>query len=485
MDFTIYVIDDEEMIREGIASDLEDDYDIVAFETAEEALEGMKCGKGEPNSEAGIGEKRRSDAFCTPDLILLDIGLPGMKGTEALKAFKETMPDLIVIMITAYEDIKLVIQCMKDGAYDYIVKPIYMEALEVTIANALETIRLKKEIQRIQEKQIRENLPCFIGESRAIHDIMEYIDRVAKSPDTPILIMGDTGTGKELIAATIHHKSPNFQGPLVTVNCAAIPKDLLESELFGYEKGAFSGAAPTGKVGLIESAHGGTLFLDEIGDLDLSAQAKLLRFMENGEFYKVGSVDKQKVKTRIVSATNRNLEEMIQDEAFRKDLYFRIGVIKINVPSLNERQEDTLLLARYFLQKFNEKFGRTLTGICETAEERLKDYIWSGNVRELKNMMERAVLTAKGDQLTSMDLGLDEIDPGRVMRKIKEAHFPPMPPTGIDLDEVRHALDGFYFKEAMKMAKGNVKQAAKLLNIKHHTFRYQLKNRAPELGSSQ
>ena len=460
INYTIYVVDDEITIREGIASEFEDDYTVFTFETAEAALDHFNSRK--------------------PDLILLDIELPGMKGSQAIHEFKSLKNDVLVIMITAYEDISLVIECMKNGAYDYIVKPIHMETLEIGVNNALETIRLRKEIAALQEQQIRDNLPCFIGESRAIHDIMAYIDMVAQSPDTPILIIGDTGTGKELIAATIHHKSPNFNGPLVTVNCAAIPRELLESELFGYEKGAFSGASATGKKGLIESAHNGTLFLDEIGDLDLEAQAKLLRFMESGEFYKVGSAVKKVVKTRIISATNKNLEEMIHKNEFRKDLYFRLGVVKINVPSLNEREEDTLLLARYFLDMYNEKFNKKLAGISEAALELLKLYTWSGNVRELKNMMERAVLTARGKELTPADLGLEKIDRGRVMQELEQDRFPPLPPTGIDLVKVRTALDKFYFDQAMKMAKGNETRAAKLLNLKHHTFRYQLRKMADE-----
>ncbi|MDY0220303.1 MAG: sigma-54 dependent transcriptional regulator [Desulfobacterium sp.] len=455
IEYTLYIVDDEKTIREGIAFELEDDYRVLKFETAEAALEEFST---EP-----------------PDLILLDIGLPGMSGNQALKEFKALKPDVLIFMITAYENIKLVIECMKNGAHDYIVKPIHMETLEISIANALETIRLRKEIEAIQEKQIRENLPCFIGASRVIHDIMEYIDMVAKSPDTPILIIGDTGTGKELIANRIHHKSPNFKGPLVTVNCAAIPRELLESELFGYDKGAFTSASTTGKKGLIEAADSGTLFLDEIGDLDQDAQAKLLRFLESGEFYKVGSSTKKTVQTRIVSATNKNLDEMIHANTFRKDLYFRLGVIKINVPSLNDRHEDTILLARYFLQMFNDKFGKNLTGISEQGIELLKLYVWSGNVRELKNMMERAVLTARGTQLTSRDLGLDQLKRGKVMEKLNETRFAPLPPTGIDLTEVRDSLDKFYFSQAMKMAKGNETRAAKLLNIKHHTFRYQFK----------
>lgn len=460
IDFTIFIVDDEPVIREGVASDLEDDYTVLAFATAEDAINAF--------------------AKTVPDLILLDIELPGLKGSEALTRFKALKNDVLVIMITAYEDIKLVISCMKNGAYDYIVKPIHMETLSLSISNALETISLRKELALLQEKQIKDNLPCFIGESHAIHDIMEYIDMVAKSPDTPILILGDTGTGKELIASTIHHKSPNFKGPLVTVNCAAIPKDLIESELFGYAPGAFSGASVTGKKGLIEAANEGTLFLDEVGDLDLSAQAKLLRFMENGEFYKVGGTEKNTIKTRIVSATNKDLDKMITKNEFRKDLYFRLSVVKINVPSLNERQEDTVLLARYFFQVFNDKFDKNLEGINEQAIELLKLYTWSGNVRELKNMMERGVLTARGSSLKPEDLGLEEIDRGRVSEDINDTRFPPLPPTGIDLAELRLSLDRFYFKKAMEIAKGNETQAAKLLGIKHHTFRYQLKKLSDE-----
>ncbi|MCG8617726.1 MAG: sigma-54 dependent transcriptional regulator [Desulfobacterales bacterium] len=454
-DYTLFIVDDEETIREGITAYLEEDYTLFTYISAEDALEEL--------------EERK------PDLVLLDIGLPGMNGIQALKKIKGDHPDLLVIMITAYEDIESVIQCMKQGAYDYIVKPLQMEGLTVTIANALETIRLKKEIRLLRESQIRKNLPCFIGESEVIHDIMDYIERVAKSPDTPVLVLGETGTGKELIAATIHHRSPNFQGPFITVNCAAIPKDLIESELFGYEKGAFSGASATGKKGLIEMADGGTLFLDEVGDLSLDAQAKLLRFMENGEFYKVGSTEKQQVSTRIVSATNRNLEEMIDADTYRSDLYYRISVIKIQVPSLNERRGDIPIFAGYFMQTFNEKFGRALTGISEGAMAMLTAHQWKGNVRELKNIMERGVLTARGPELMPEDLGLD----GQAVRN-EDTETPPLTlssltPGGVDLTEMRTYLDEFYFNQAMALSNGNETQAAKLLNLKHHAFRYQYK----------
>jgi DNA-binding NtrC family response regulator len=254
--YSIYIVDDEETIREGVTMALEEQYKIEAFPTAETAIDAI---------EANL-----------PDLVLLDIGLPGMDGMNALREIKSLRPDVIVIMITAYEDIDSVISAMKLGAYDYVVKPIHMDSLEVTIRNALETIRLRKEVQFLQERYLRENIPCFIGESNAIQDVMAFIEMVAKSPDTPILILGETGTGKELIASAIHYRSPNFKGSFIPVNCAAIPKDLVESELFGYEKGAFSGAGALGKKGLIEEAGNGTLFLDEVGDLSLEAQAKLL-----------------------------------------------------------------------------------------------------------------------------------------------------------------------------------------------------------------
>lgn len=452
-DYTLFIVDDETTIREGITAYLEDDYTLYSFETAEDALADLT---------------RRA-----PDLVLLDIGLPGMNGIQALERFREIRPDLLVIMITAYEDVNSVIQCMKQGAYDYIIKPIQMEGLDVTIANALDTIRLKKELKQLQENQIRKNMPCFIGESRAIHDIMDYIERVAKSPDTPVLILGETGTGKELIASTIHHRSPNFQGPFMTVNCAAIPRDLIESELFGYEKGAFSGAAATGKKGLIEMADKGTLFLDEVGDLNLEAQAKLLRFMENGEFYKVGGTEKRHVSTRIVSATNKNLEEMIENNEYRSDLYYRISVIKIKVPTLNERDGDVQIFARYFLQVFNDKFGRSLTGISKTARVLLERFQWKGNVRELKNMMERAVLTAEGPELTPEDLGLKPR--GGPAEKDVPLALPPLSLDGVDLNGMRSYMDEFYFSQAMELAGGNETRAARLLKLKHHAFRYQYK----------
>jgi two-component system response regulator AtoC len=454
--YSIYIVDDEETIREGITMALEEHYKIEAFPTAETAIDAIKAN--------------------LPDLVLLDIGLPGMDGMNALREIKGLCPDVLVIMITAYEDIASVISAMKLGAYDYVVKPIHMDSLEMTIRNALETIRLRKEVQLLQERYLRENLPCFIGESNAIQDMMEFIGTVAKSPDTPILIIGETGTGKELLASAIHYRSPHFKGPFMTVNCAAIPKDLVESELFGYEKGAFSGAMASGKKGLTEEAANGTLFLDEVGDLSLEAQAKLLRFLETGEFYRVGGTKKLQIETRIVSATNKDLDSMIENGHFRKDLYFRLGVIRVQAPSLNERRGDIMPLAKHFLMEFSNKFGKAFTNISENAKNALMTYNWTGHVRELKNLIEKGVLVGKGPTLEVEDLGLGKKSGNNTPKKATdEIVFPPLPVEGIDLASTQESLEKYYIEEAFKMAEGNESKAAKLLNMNHHTYRYRRK----------
>ncbi len=454
--YSLYVVDDEFSITEGIKLALEASYRIVTFPEAKSALDAIQK---DP-----------------PDLVLLDIGLPGMNGIETLDNIKALYPDMLVIMITAYEDIETVVAAMKLGAYDYVVKPLHMDSLEVSIKNALETITLRKEVQNLQSQYLQENLPCFIGQSRSILDVMDFIEDVAKSPDTPVLLLGETGTGKELIASSIHYRSPNYKGPMATVNCAAIPTDLIESELFGYEKGAFSGALSSGKKGLIEEAANGTLFLDEVGDLSLEAQAKLLRFLEQGEFYRVGGTKKLHIQTRVVSATNKNIEDMIENNRFRTDLYFRLGVIRVQIPSLNERHNDIIPLAKHFLYEYNNKFNKKLSGLSSETEKRLLMHNWTGNVRELKNLIERGVLIGKGSELTPRDLGFTDKQfteaPGFADRP---ASFPPITETGIDLNEIQLSLEKFYIEEAYKMAGGNESKAAKLLGINHHTYRYRRK----------
>ncbi len=454
--YSLFIVDDEETVRKGIALALESEYSVQGFPDAEQALAALKT--------------------QTPDLILLDIGLPGMNGIEALPEIKKLRPETVVIMITAFEDIATVVSAMKLGASDYIVKPVHMDGLMVTIGNALETVRLRKEVRQLQERYLEENIPCFIGESKSIQSVMEFVDLVARSPDTPVLICGETGTGKELVAAAVHYKSPNFKGPFITLNCAAIPKELLESELFGYEKGAFSGAHEKGKRGLVEEAAGGTLFLDEVGDLGLEAQAKLLRFLEEGEYYRVGSSQKQQVKTRVISATNRDIEEMIESERFRRDLYYRLAVIKVEIPRLSRRTEDILPIARHFLCMFSAKFKKDFTGIAAEAEQELVRRDWKGNVRELRNVIERAVLTGSGPLLAREAIQQQSLqEKSEAPPPAGSTSMPALTPAGFDLPAGLKAIEKSYFDEALRLSGGRETDAARLLNLNYYTFRHRRK----------
>ncbi|RJP23811.1 MAG: sigma-54-dependent Fis family transcriptional regulator [Deltaproteobacteria bacterium] len=452
----VFIVDDEESVREGIRIALEPRYRVRAFGDAESAVEGVK---EDP-----------------PDLILMDIGLPGMSGIDGIRAVKSLRPEILVIVITAYEDVQTVVAAMKGGAFDYVVKPLHAETLEASVANALETVRLQKEVRELQERCLRDNVPLFVGESHAIRDVMEFVDSVAKSPDTPVLILGPTGTGKELVASAIHYRSPNFRGPLVSVNCAAIPRELLESELFGYEKGAFTGAAHAGKKGLVEEASGGTLFLDEVGDLSPEAQSKLLRFLEDGEFYRVGGTRRLRASARVVSATNKAIEELMGKGAFREDLYYRLAVVRVAVPALRERRDDILPIARHFLVEFSGKFGRAVAGFSPEAEVSLLSHAWEGNVRELRNVVERAVLTGRGAEVTDADLRLGPGGFGtHPARSVADDAAPPLTAAGADLASIQESIEKRYIRDALRMAGGNETKAAQLLNINYHTFRYRRK----------
>ena len=450
--YSIYIVDDDADMREVLSLTLEAKYQVRTFSTAGSALEAMKD--------------------HAPDLVLLDIGLPDMSGVDALRQIKKRIPDVLVIMVTASTDINTAISTMKLGAADYMMKPVNVDALEVSVRNVLDKIRLRKEVQVLQENYLKENIPCFVGESNAIQDVMQFVDKVAKAVDTPVLILGETGTGKELIASAIHYKSPNFNGPFLTLNCSAIPRDLIESELFGYEKGAFTGAKAAGKKGLVEQAADGTLFLDEVGDLSLEAQAKLLRFLEEGEYYRVGGTKKLRIRTRVVSATNKDLDTMIEKEHFRRDLYYRLAVIKVEVPALNERRDDIVPIARHFLAEFSNKHGKSFSGFSPETEGRLKSHNWQGNIRELRNLVERGILVGQGPELSPQDLGLEGIAEAIVTPTDgKGDGVPVLPDEGLDLQ----ALEEHYIKEALEKAGGNETKAAKLLRMSYYSFRYRRK----------
>ena len=457
--FTLFVIDDDAGIRKGITLALGEEYRIRTFPCAEDALAALS--ENAPDTEEG------------PDLVLLDIDLPGMSGTDALPKFREAHPGLPVMMITGFGETQTAVRCMKEGAVDFILKPLHMTDLATSIDKALAGVRLRKEIRRMQARALEEQMPVFIAESRAIKGAMAFVGQIAKSPVTPVLISGETGTGKELVASSVHYLSPNYRGPFIRVNCAAIPGDLIESELFGYAPGAFSGARPTGKEGLVQAAEGGTLFLDEIGDLGLAAQAKILRFLEQGTFFRLGETREISVRTRVVSATNRDLAAMVEEGTFRRDLYFRIGVVKVKVPSLAQRKEDILPLAEYFLHQFNETFQREIRGLTADAADALLRHRWTGNVRELKNLMECAVLAGRGERITPSDLGLGRGSASPPAPEVPAPDaLPPLTEAGMDLPRIQDAMERHYIRQAFELAAGNERKAARLLNMSYHNFRY-------------
>jgi DNA-binding NtrC family response regulator len=443
----LFVVDDDPQICSGLNTLLEKEYQVSTFAAGSPALDAVRR---EP-----------------PDLVLLDLGLPDRDGLEVLDEVRAHQVDLPVIIVTGHQEIELAVQAIKRGAFDFATKPLHFEELTVSIRNALHAARLRREVSELHARMLAENVPQLIGQSDSLQDVQELIRQVAISATTPVLILGETGTGKELIARAIHYRSANADRPLVTVNCAAIPAELIESELFGYAKGAFSGASAAGKPGLVEQAAGGSLFLDEVADLGLSAQAKLLRFLENGEFYRVGGTRPVKVQTRVISATNRDLEERIRQNLFRADLFYRLAVVKLRIPALDQRQADILPLARHFLAEFQRAFGKPLEGFAPEAEQCMLQHRWRGNIRELKNAIERGVLVSHGPRVTVRDLGLASAADEGDARVLSE--------DGLDLQRHLEDIERGYLGMALQRSQGNQSLAARLLHMNHHTFRYRLR----------
>ena len=342
--YKILIVDDDKLLQNSLKNVLAEKYDTLVVGRGEDALDLLRK--------------------HPVDLVLLDVRLPGQDGIETLKQIKALERELMVIMMTAYEDIKTVITSMKMGAFDYLVKPLEIDELEIIVEKALENLKLKKEVEELRKNYLKEfNVGNIIGESPAIKSAIEFANKVAKSYDTTVLIQGETGVGKEVIARTIQSRSDRFNKPFVVINCGAISKDLVESELFGYGPGTFTGGLQAGKKGKLEMAEGGTLLLDEISELLPAAQVKLLRFLEEKEFFPVGGTQKRKVDIRIIAATNKSLELECQAGRFREDLYYRLNVAKITIPPLRERQVDILPLSLFFMNNFNEKFGKNFRGI--------------------------------------------------------------------------------------------------------------------------
>ncbi|CUS98230.1 sigma-54-dependent transcriptional regulator [Candidatus Chrysopegis kryptomonas] len=345
-------------------------------------------------------EKFSSDGF---DIVVTDINMPEINGLEILKQVKSTAPDTIVIMITAFATVSSAVESMKLGAYDYIIKPFNMEEFILIIERAAERISLKKELEfLLREVQQKYSFGNIIGKSPQMQKVFQLIKQVANT-NSNVIIYGKSGTGKELVAKAIHYNSPRRDKPFVAVNCSAIPESLLESELFGHEKGAFTGAVSSRK-GLFEEANGGTIFLDEVGDMSLAMQAKLLRVLEDKEIRAVGSDKPKKVDVRVIAATHKDLEKAVKEGTFREDLFYRLNVIPIYLPELRERVEDIPLLVEYFLKKYGEEAGRPNIKISREALACLMKYSWPGNVRELENLIERLVVLSTSDEIKVDDL---------------------------------------------------------------------------------
>jgi DNA-binding NtrC family response regulator len=408
------------------------------------------------NGEACLKVVRESP----PDLILLDIQMPGIDGIETLKRLREDEPKIPVVMMSAHGTIEKAVQSMKLGAYDFITKPFASDRLLVTVNNALMTYSLKREVDELKlELKDKYQFENIIGQSGVMQEVFRAMEKVVNSNVT-VLVQGESGTGKELIARAIHfHHKQRCNNPFVAVNCSALPESLLESELFGHEKGSFTGA--TGRrIGKFEQANGGTVFLDEIGLMTPATQAKVLRVLQEKEFERVGSNDLIKVDTRVISATNKDLEEAVKKGEFREDLYYRISVFPIKLPPLRDRKEDIPLLAAHFLTKYASEEGKELESISPEALELLMAYHWPGNVRELENAIERAVVLANATEITAKDLPPSVRSLGE--KKIYEADN--------TLSSWIEKLEEEALRQALLECEGNISQTAKKLGIGRATI---------------
>ncbi|MFQ5619910.1 MAG: sigma-54-dependent transcriptional regulator [Rhodospirillales bacterium] len=429
-----------------------------------------------PSGESGL---QQFEAF-RPDLVLLDYHLPGIDGVEVLKRIRSVEHGIKAILITAHGNVEVAVEAMKAGAYDYLSKPVVLSELKLLIDKAVGQERLEGTLSYYRRREAgTEGLSAMIGESPPVRTLKQQIEQVIKAGEslageTPagVLITGETGTGKELVARALHFEGPRRNAPFVEINCTSIPGHLVEAELFGYERGAFTDAKER-KLGLVETADGGTLFLDEIGDVEAAVQAKLLKLLEDRMVRRVGSVRDRRVDVHIVAATNRCLEDLVRGGQFRADLYFRLRVISLNVPALRDRGGDVVLLARQFLSTHGRRYGKDNLRLTPAAERALAAYGWPGNVRELRNVIEQAVLLATGDTIDADQLSLSPaLAPGQGPEQ-GENHASSvlaLPPGGVSLEKVERA----FVVQALEKSSWNVTRAAKLLGLTRDTLRYRI-----------
>jgi DNA-binding NtrC family response regulator len=474
----ILIVDDERLVRWSLRQKCEEwGYQVTE---AESGTDGLRMARNE-----------------SPDLVLLDVRLQDMNGLQVLERMKQNGDARAVIMITADPQLEDVKQALKQGAYDFIGKPIDYDELRVAVHNALEATRLRSENEKLKKEVLHRRRAAYhdvVGESPRMLDLMSFVNKVASSEATTILIQGESGTGKDLISRAIHFESRRKDKPLIVINCSAIPETLMEAELFGHEKGAFTDAKAM-KKGLFEQADGGTLFLDEIGELSGLLQAKLLRVLEEQVIRRVGGVKDQEVDVRVVAASNRDLEKAVRDGSFRQDLYYRLAIISIFLPPLRERREDILPLVSFFIERYNKRFRKSVRGITPETRALLLSYDWPGNVRELKNAIERAMILEEDDQLrpiylpfsvgsplsslTAYEASSGGVEQGAGSAAATEAQVVngkklprlSIPEGGTSLEEVERC----FVEMAMQQAHRNQTQAAKLLDISRDALRYKLK----------
>jgi len=449
----ILVVDDERSMREFLEILLsKEGHDVTCVDGGEQAIERAT----DPNEF---------------DLVITDLKMPRVGGIEVLERFKYHAPETEVIVMTAYSTAETAIAAMKRGAYDYLSKPFQVDEISVIVEKCLEKRSLSIENRRLRsELQSRYRFDNILGKSEAIRKVFDVIERVSRSRAS-VLVSGETGTGKELIAKAIHYNSERKNLPFVVVNCGAIPDQLMESELFGHLKGSFTGAVAD-KKGLFDEATGGTLFLDEIGEMGLSVQVKLLRALQERRVKPVGGLRETEVDVRIIAATNRNLEDEVKNRRFRDDLYYRLNVIRIEVPSLRKRRDDIPILAHHFLEKFSDEIGKNLRGFEPEVLELLKAYNFSGNVRELENIIEHAV-TFEGNDVITVDSLPNSVKRPRSNTPSWIGRIE-VTPTGMDLEEILGDTEKRYLVEALRLTRGVKTEAAKLLNVSFRSIRYKL-----------
>ena len=441
---TILVVDDEQLIRWSLVERLNSEgYRVLEAGTAADAL---------ARHEEGV------------DLILLDYRLPDGDGLTVLKKVRERDPDALVILLTAYSSVDVAVEAMKQGAYHYANKPFNLDEIALLVEKALETTRLRREVRALRASQAQPySLDRIVGQSPGVAAVKALLQKIAFSPASTVLLTGESGTGKDLAAKVLHYNSARALKPFMNVTCSALPETLLESELFGHERGAFTGADRQ-KRGLFETADGGTVFLDEIGEMVPALQAKLLRFLEEKAFKRVGGTADIRVDVRVVAATNRNLQEEVRQGKFREDLFYRLNVLPIMLPPLRDRREDIPVLVNFYVDAYNSEFKKHVQGVAAEAMRRLQSYPWPGNIRELRNVIERAMLLTEGETLTVDDFALGTAGALRLVDGMQ------LPPGGIDIEQLERSL----VVQALERTGWNRTKSAALLGLNRDQIRYRI-----------